>query len=137
MNSKNYLNYKFAFLFLVIFFVFFVFYFLFPKEYYISYINQKERYYSIFMQSGQVYFGKVSEESKEYIVLTDVFYLQFADSNQGGDFSSQQNNFKLVKRGNELHGPEDKMYINKNFVLFIELLSDDSKVLKAISDSKK
>ena len=32
----------------------------------------------------------------------------------------------------ELHGPEDRMYINREHVLFIEDLQPDSKVVQAI-----
>lgn len=41
-------------------------------------------------------------------------------------------NFSLVKLGNELHGPEDKMSINLSQVLFVEDLKVDSKVVEAI-----
>lgn len=40
----------------------------------------------------------------------------------------------LAKLGNELHGPEDKMFINSDQLLFWENLKDDGQVAKAISD---
>ena len=42
----------------------------------------------------------------------------------------------LAKLGSEVHGPEDKMQINKDHVLFIEDLKDDSTVVKSIRQGK-
>ena len=41
-------------------------------------------------------------------------------------------NLSLVKLGNELHGPEDAMYINMDHVLFTEELKEDSRVVDAV-----
>jgi hypothetical protein len=37
-----------------------------------------------------------------------------------------------VKLGNEMHGPQDQMFIRNEHVLFVENLKDDSKVVQAI-----
>jgi hypothetical protein len=47
--------------------------------------------------------------------------------NAPNDFGSRQ--FQLIKLGNELHGPTDKMYINRSQVLFYEQLRKDSQVV--------
>jgi len=40
----------------------------------------------------------------------------------------------LVKMGSELHGPIDSMTINKDHILFVEELKEDSKVVQAIRE---
>ena len=42
----------------------------------------------------------------------------------------------LTKLGGEIHGPEDKMIVNRQQVLFIENLKPDSKVVQLIKDHK-
>lgn len=90
-------------------------------------------YQAVFLDNGQVYFGKLKEKGEDYI-LTDVFYLQ-----SGAAGVDQAANLSLTKLGNEAHGPEDRMQINKDHVLFVEDMKNDSKVVKAIQDyqSKK
>jgi len=43
----------------------------------------------------------------------------------------------LLKLGNEVHGPEDQMEINREHVVFIEKLKTDGKVAKAIAAYKE
>lgn len=88
-------------------------------------------YQAIFLDNGQVYFGKLKTTKQEFYTLTDVFYLQ-----TGAVGLDQTSSLSLVKLGNEAHGPEDKMEINKEHVLFVEDMKSDSKVVKAIQDYK-
>jgi hypothetical protein len=98
-------------------------------------------YSAVFLTNGQVYFGKISSATSDEVDITDIFYLQ-VNQQQGLQPSNNAatNNatpdISLVKLGNELHGPNDKMRINRSQVLFTESLKDDSKVVKAISDYK-
>ncbi|MBI2474955.1 hypothetical protein HYV69_00840 [Candidatus Uhrbacteria bacterium] len=91
-------------------------------------------YQAVFLDNGQVYFGKLKKSGEDFYELTDVFYLQ-----TGAVGIDQASNLSLAKLGNEAHGPEDKMQINKDHVLFIEDMKSESKVVKAIQDyySKK
>ncbi|MBU2575853.1 hypothetical protein KKF64_02080, partial [Patescibacteria group bacterium] len=50
--------------------------------------------------------------------------------------TDQQGELSLVKLGNELHGPTDSMFINRDHVLFVEDLKDDSNVVQAIDNYK-
>ncbi|MBI4714249.1 hypothetical protein HY771_03650 [Candidatus Uhrbacteria bacterium] len=88
-------------------------------------------YQSVFLDNGQVYFGKLKKPSDDFYELTDVFYLQ-----TGSVGLDQASNLSLAKLGGEAHGPEDKMQINKSHILFIEDMKSDSKVVKAIQDYK-
>ncbi len=89
------------------------------------------QYQAIFLDSGQVYFGKLKTGKGDFYSLTDVFYLQ-----SGAVGLDQTSNLSLVKLGNEAHGPEDKMRINKEHILFIEDMKADSKVVTAIQEYK-
>lgn len=99
-----------------------------------SYVNNKE-YQAVFLNGGQVYFGKVNNLNDRYINLTDIYYLNVNDQSvQPESSNSSQQNLSLVKLGCELHGPKDQMIINREQVTFWENLKDDSRVVTAIKD---
>lgn len=100
------------------------------------------KYQAVFVSNGQVYFGKVSGEKKDYVSVSDVYYMVLKQplQNQKADGTDTQDQTKpeytLVKLGKEMHGPTS-MSINKDQILFIENLSDDSKVVSTIKNSAK
>lgn len=97
----------------------------------------RSSYQAVFLTSGQVYFGKVANPWSKYVRLTDVYYLQIKEGVQSQDLASMgTGDMTLIKLGKEMHGPTDKMEINREHILFIEDLKDDSKVVKAIKDFK-
>lgn len=90
---------------------------------------------SVFLTNGQVYFGYITSENGKNLVLKDIYYLQVQQPLQPAkDEKEQQPQISLVKLGNELHGPKDEMRINREHVLFIEDMKNDSKVNQAIED---
>jgi hypothetical protein len=95
---------------------------------------------AVFLTNGQVYFGYTHGENNKTVTLTDVYYLQVqADGSNSvqpakDKTTSDQTQVSLVKLGNELHGPQDAMRINRDQVLFIEDMKDNSKVNSAIDD---
>jgi hypothetical protein len=94
--------------------------------------NAKSRQ-AIFLDNGQIYFAYVVKENKMHVVIRDVYYLQFQPATQGATTTppaSQQ--ASIVKLGDELHGPKDEMRINRDHVLFIEDMKDESKVNEII-----
>jgi hypothetical protein len=100
-----------------------------------KYLN-KDKYQAVFLNGGQVYFGKVGEFNSKYMTLSDIYYLRVNQQVQPGSTQSS-NDVSLAKLGNELHGPEDKMVINRSEVQFWENLKDDGQVVKAITEYKK
>jgi hypothetical protein len=88
--------------------------------------DQDGEYQAVFIDNGQVYFGKLEKTKKDFYQLTDVYYLQ------SGIAVDQEANLSLTKLGSEAHGPEDKMEINVSHILFYEDMKDDSKVVQAI-----
>jgi len=99
-------------------------------------VNHGE-YQAVFLTNSQVYFGKLSDTSEQYIKLTNVYYLQTDQAVQSGAASpspSAKPSLSLAKLGNELHGPEDVMFISKTQVLFWENLKSSGRVSKAIKE---
>lgn len=97
----------------------------------------KDKYQALFLTNGQVYFGKLSHVNDKYVELTDIYYLQVQQSVQPAENKDgEQPQVSLAKLGNELHGPEDKMSVNREQVLFWENLKSDSKVVDAINGNK-
>jgi len=95
-------------------------------------------YQSVFLVNGQVYFGKLSNESGDFMTLRDVYYLQVNQAIQpAAEGQTQTPDISLVKLGGELHGPTDEMRINSAQVLLIEDLKSDSNVVRAIAEYKK
>ncbi len=90
------------------------------------------KYQAVFLNGGQVYFGKISETAPDYMKLDDIYYLRV---NQQVQPNGQTTNgdVQLVKLGCELHGPENSMVINTEQIIFWENLKDDGQVTQAIA----
>jgi hypothetical protein len=96
---------------------------------------KSKQFQAVFLTNGQVYFGKFTSINNQYVVLTDIYYLQVQQTVQPKSGSSSANNnqqVSLAKLGGELHGPEDQMFINRDQVLFWENLKNTGKVVQAI-----
>lgn len=99
-----------------------------------------QKYYAVFLTNGQVYFGHLTRVRAGYLAMSDIFYLQVKQPLQEPKEEAKEKSkseLSLVKLGQELHGPEDTMIINRNQVLFFEPLKDDGKVVQAIKKYKK
>ncbi len=96
---------------------------------------EKGKYQAVFLNGGQVYFGKIGKFNEKYLTLTDIFYLRVNQQVQPGQ-TTASNDVSLAKLGSELHGPEDRMVINRSEVQFWENLKDDGQVVKAITTYK-
>jgi len=90
-----------------------------------------ERISAVFLLDGQAYFGHLEDLPwSGTIVLRDVYYLNDA-SKVTTDLP-----VGLVKRGNELHQPVDVMYIRRDKVLAVEVVTLGSPVGKAIATQR-
>lgn len=102
-------------------------------------------YQAVFLTNNQVYFGKLSDASGQYVTLSDIYYLQVTQpplqgsQNPGQTPAAQQAQpqLSLVKLGQELHGPVDSMQINRDQILFYEDIKEDGRVMKAIREYQK
>lgn len=98
-------------------------------------------YQAVFIdsQDGQVYFGKLEVLNDRFYKLSDIYYVRVENSIQPNNQTQQQSqaSISLAKLGNELHGPEDTMYIRRDKVLFWENIKEDGQVTCAIRKYQK
>lgn len=94
----------------------------------LSIANQDSNRKAVFLSNGQVYFGYLENEDRNYITLRDIYYLRSVESANEGKIS-------LVKLGSEVYGPEDQMIINREHVLYLEDMRDNSKISEAIKNN--
>lgn len=97
------------------------------------------KYQAVFFDNGQVYFGKLKGVNSEYMQLTEIYYLQNDSTETGASQDPQSSSttagdVQLVKLGDEIHGPEDKMIISREKIQFYENLKSDSKVSTTIKN---
>lgn len=95
-----------------------------------KYINS-DKLQAVFLNTGQVYFGKISKVTNDYFVLGNIYYLQSSNTDQT---KTADSNISLVKLGCELHRPYDSMIINRSEVTFWENLKSDGQVAKAVKE---
>jgi hypothetical protein len=105
------------------------------KQYRDELSPKADKWQAVFLSNGQVYFGHLSYERRMYI-LRDIYYLQAPQDLQSLP-TTPTASLNLVKLGEELHGPEDAMYIDRDKVMFWENLKDSSRVVEAIGRLKQ
>jgi hypothetical protein len=98
-----------------------------------------DRLQAVFLNGGQVYFGKIQNLNDKYVQMNEIYYLRVNQTVQpdANAAAAAQNDISLVKLGCELHGPQDEMQINRAQVIFWENLKDDGQVAKAVDDYKQ
>ncbi|HPR09590.1 hypothetical protein KDA06_02735 [Candidatus Saccharibacteria bacterium] len=95
------------------------------------------KYQAVFLNNGQVYFGKAKEVNGRFITLDDVYYLTQNTGSTANGQTTTTGDYTLVKLGcQQIHYPEDRMVISRDQVTFWENLNADGKVAKSIADFK-
>ena len=87
-------------------------------------------YQAIFLDNGQVFFGRLTDDDSSYVTLRDVFYIKREASPDKKEVKNV-----LVKRGSEWHAP-DFMRINSRHIVFIEPVAPDSQVALLIREAQ-
>jgi hypothetical protein len=87
-------------------------------------------YQAVFLDNGQVFFGRLEGGSADYPLLRDVYDIQRQE-----DPAAKQVRNVLVKRGGELHGP-DAMVVYSRHIVVVESVAPDSKVAQSIREAK-
>ena len=88
-------------------------------------------YSAVLLDTGQLYYGKLTKAGSNFPELTDVYYIQSSVNQETKAVASV-----LVRRGNEWHGP-DRMFLNQRHIVLIEPVGTNSKVALLIEDDKK
>ncbi len=95
-------------------------------------------YQAVFLDNGQVFFGKLSGVTEPYASLESAYYskeVNLPDDATAAQKDAAANNVSLVKAGDEVYGPENTMQIRTDKILFWQNLRGDSKVTKAIQSA--
>ena len=87
-------------------------------------------YQAVFLDNGQVFYGKLENAGSAYPSLKDAFYVQTQTNPETKEVRTI-----LIKRGNEWHGP-DMMYINSRHIVAMEPVSPTSRVAQLIKEAK-
>ena len=85
------------------------------------------QYQAVLLDTGLVYYGKISGLDTDYPTLRDVYYIQ-----QTTDPETKKVNNVLIRRGNEWHGPSLTVLNSKHIVL-VEPVGPTSKVAQLIA----
>jgi len=87
-------------------------------------------YQAVFVDNGQVFFGKLERGGSGHPLLRDVYYIGRQASPDGKEVKNI-----LLKRGAEWHAP-DFMYLTASHIAMIEPVSPISRVAELIKDLK-
>jgi len=87
-------------------------------------------YQAVFMDNGQIFFGKMEGAGSPYPLLKEVYYIGKQASPDGKEVKTM-----LIKRGNEWHSP-DSMYLNSRHIVIIESVGAGSRVAQLIKEAK-
>ena len=88
-------------------------------------------YHAVLLVNGQVFFGRLENPDSDYPVLREVYYIQ----NQMNQETKQTTSI-LIRRGREWHAP-DRMILNRQHILLVEPVKEDSQVAKVIEEQKR
>lgn len=101
--------------------------------------QQAVDWYAVKLINGEVYYGQISDTSADPVIIENVYYNYDQIKSDGTPPPSQNEtgNIRLVKRGQETHGPAGSMDVVRAQVVYMEPLKDDSKVLRAILNYEK
>lgn len=85
----------------------------------------RQQYQAVFLSNGQTFFGRYYDRLGPYAKVVQPYYIQ-----QMGDPNDPKAppQSRIVKRGGELHGPQDEMLVPKTSILFVEDLAPGSPV---------
>ena len=86
---------------------------------------------AVMLDSGIVYFGKLSGYGTRNPVLTDVYYVQSQQDPKTRQVTSQ-----LVRLSAQPHGP-DRMVLNPNHIVAVEPVATVSTVATLIEEAEK
>jgi hypothetical protein len=88
-------------------------------------------YQAVYLDNGQIFFGKLTDTGSPFPILRDVFFVQSQT-----DPTKKESKHLLFKRGaSEGHHP-DFMRLNAQHIVVIEPVAPDSRVAQLIREAK-
>lgn len=94
-------------------------------------VVKTDRFQAVFIDGGQVFFGKLKNTTGEYLTLESPYYTKSASASSSTDTTLEQST-GLVKVGSESYGPDNSLSLRADHVLFWQNLRENSKVAEAI-----
>lgn len=101
-------------------------------------VAETNHWYAIKLTDGDIVYGKIDDISKDPLTVNPAYYNY--DQKKEADKKKTVNesgDIRLVRRGQETHGPDGAVQIFRSQTVFLENLREDSKVLKVIQDNEK
>lgn len=90
-------------------------------------IHLETEYQAVYLDNGQVLYGRLEGAGSAYPTLRDVYYIQ-----RQADPESKEVKNVLLRRGSEWHAP-NLMYLNDRHIVALEPVGKDSQVAKMIA----
>lgn len=98
----------------------------------------KNKLQAVFLNNGQIYFGKISTLNEKFARMTQIYYLRQNPVVQPeGKQQQNQSTLELVKLGCEVHGPDDEMIISREQISYWENLKNDSLMAQKVNEFAK
>jgi hypothetical protein len=96
-------------------------------------------WYAIKLSDGETVYGKIEDMKTDPITINPVYYNydQVKDGAQKDQKINEAGDLRLVKRGQETHGPDGAMQVFKTQFVYMEKLKKESKVLQAILQNEQ
>ena len=92
-------------------------------------LNFPTQYQAVFLDNGQVFFGRLDAAGSPFLTLRDVFYVRTVTERD-----KKETRNLLMKRGAEWHAP-DFMRVNSRHVVLIEPVAPDSRVAQLLLEA--
>lgn len=91
-------------------------------------------WYAVKLTNDEMYYGQIDDLGSDPVIVKNVYYnydqLNAGDTSESGRADGK--NLRLVKRGEEVHGPDGSLSVVRSQVVYMEPMKEDSKVLQAI-----
>ena len=91
----------------------------------------QDKWQAVFLNNNQVFFGHVVSEDENKLVLREIYYPQKPLILQQQS-EQQPSDFTIVKFGGEIYGTEDEMVVNRENILYVANIKEESKIVAAI-----
>lgn len=108
-----------------------------------------DTYQAVFLSNGQVYFGKLAPLNRDYMKLSDVYYLQQSQSEAlteeaaaetaetTAEEATTQTEFAVFRLGEtEIHQPTNEIILSREHIIMWENMEPTSQVIDAINREK-
>ena len=98
--------------------------------------SMKNKVQAVFLTNGQVYFGTLSRNGFDAWRLTNAHYLEKSQVPAAEGSAEMKTQTTVKKLTQDMHMPEDAMYISHKNILFWQNLQNSSPIAQVIASGK-